>query len=290
MTADDPKGKVRKVSVLRQMSQTGFDDGDIPRLIFGISGIRSLVFPPGSSNQEFDKYFGAVMDNLRETAYSKYRLSEILQNHSARLESGEAAEMMPDGKTLNVHEDVDLELNVAFKDVFLRGSAALSFIGKMGVLLGHKITFIYENDKEFEKGSTAFLQENDSDIMKYLVNRIKIERTEWYSKFRKLRDDITHDGWKLPVAEYILLDDKPTAVLYQLGGQPLPDAIQILFTRLVDFCEDSIILLLATKLPLFFTVRYVEPDKRTAANPGKYIAVPTISAQAPVWDSYYKKP
>lgn len=263
--------KPPEFGVLTKVSSRGLSHALTTRLFFGISQIRDRVIQKEDSKRSFDRVTAPLFDSIWEAGFSKENVQEIIKRHTENVELGKAAKIENEGRQITVEEDVSVELRVALKGVFLFGGIALSYLNKIATHLGYDIKFLYGNDKEFEQGIKKFLEKNNTEVMRYLVDRIRLEREGWYSSFIKLRNEITHKGWELPKIRYGIKDGKPIVIFPNLSPDlTISNGCQFLFNRLFEFTEDVIALLLVTKLPKTYAMLMIPEDKRDGKMPLKY--------------------
>lgn len=276
MSKDNKQIGVAEISVLRKMSNKGLPHPLAVRLIFSIGEIKRFALTDQNTIKNFDKFHQQLVESIWEAGYCKDQVKNIIDSHSKNIESGAVARLVNDHQ-LNIDEDIDVDVRVAFKGVFIYGSIALSYLGKIAKELGYDINFLYGNDKEFEEGIAKFIADNNASLFHFIAGHIREARNNWSNSFLKTRIEMTHQGWQMPEIKYTLKDGKPAVIFPNFAEKvPLSEGVDILYTRLFDFCEDVIVILLATKLPASFAVMHIPEGQRDPAHPVRYKVVPNF--------------
>ncbi|MDE2079439.1 MAG: hypothetical protein KGI73_03570, partial [Patescibacteria group bacterium] len=196
----------------------------------------------------------------------------LLQKHISEVESGIKSEIKPG--QVNINDNIQLELNLYFKDFFIRGGIALSYLVKFASFLGYNISFIYQKDRDFETGIKKFLEKHNSPLMEFLVDRVRTERVHWYTTFRKTRNDIEHEGWNLPNIKYSLENGQIKVLVPKFTDTlSINEGVDFLWIKLMEFCEEMVVMLISTKLPPHFAIVHLPKEKRDLKNPVRYQVV-----------------
>jgi hypothetical protein len=287
-TTRSQKPQVREISVLRTMSHKGLPNPLAIRLFFGLTEISNHVITHKAEKEAFNKIYGPFADSIWEAGYCKDKVREIVENHTEKVESGEVAKM-ENSNQLNVEEDIAIDLKVAFKGIFLHGRIALSYLGKIAKELGYDLNFIYENEQKFEKGISEFVAKHDSPIIRFIAERIRVERASWYSIFIQTRIEIEHKGWQLPEIKYTLKNGRPAVIFPTFSDNlSMVDGTEFLYRRLFEFSEDVIALLLGSKLPPFFALVHIPENERDESLPKRYVVTPIVNLPKEVQQVHMK--
>ncbi|MCX6810078.1 MAG: SEC-C metal-binding domain-containing protein, partial [Candidatus Berkelbacteria bacterium] len=258
---------------LVKTSDLGSADPFIARMYMQIFEIRDLIFPTDKDRREFDEYYTPVLQNLMEARLVKDRCVELVNKHRQDLKSGKVTRV--ENKTLTVMESIDDNLNIWFKDFFIRGYIANQNIIRLAKFIGFKISFIFKNDQDFDEESKKFLKNNPNGGMKFLVDMVSKDRKEWFSQFVEIRTKIEHSGFQVPCLQYRINEkSEPIALEPTFGEMDIESYIDLMWNNLFPFCEDVIVFLLSSKLPEEFAVKHIPVSAREKSKPIRYVVVP----------------
>ena len=121
-------------------------------------------------------------------------------------------------------------------------------------LMGYDIGFLFQDDKKFEKGCTAF-SANHPEVHAELIERMKLYRTGWQNLLCDFRNEF--------------LEHRSKASNSYAGFYSLKNA-EVLFENVWTAIEDILILLMEPKVPVGFAIREIPEAERTPAMPKKY--------------------
>lgn len=262
--------KRTEVGVLRKAYNIGQGNDFYSRFIMGHGNIRTCVY--GKEKQlEYDNSFHPVFQNLVEMKIVKDKCQSVITKHLEAIEAGTDGKYH--GNQIDVNEPIDDELNIFFKDFFIRGQMAMEALIKHSLYMGSNIGFLFkEDDKKFRRGLKNFVLKEDDERFQLLNSFIKNHKAVWYSSFRELRCKIEHDGWSLPALRYTLDEVlKVKAILPSSPDKSLLDMLEIYWQNIVLFCEEVVVFLLSLKLKDNMVIVYVPEDKRDKHMPVRYL-------------------
>jgi len=262
--------KTREVGVLRKTYNMGKDRDFYTHFLFGLSNIRSCVYR-GNQQLEYDKSFDSVFQNLVEMNIVKIKCVELISQHLESIENGK------DGKfhdnQIDVNEPIEDELNIFFKDFFIRGEMAIGGLVSHSRYMGSNIGFLFTDDeKKFRKGLSKFILTEDDERFKGLNAFVKHHRETWYEPFNNLRNKIEHEAWHLPNLQYTL--DEQNKVQVRLPASPdksIEEILESYWQNISMFCEEVTVFLLSLKLKEDMVIVLIPEDKRDQNLPVKYI-------------------
>ncbi|XOA43054.1 MAG: SEC-C metal-binding domain-containing protein [Candidatus Nealsonbacteria bacterium] len=262
--------KIPKKGVLRLAYNFGTKDSFMARALFQILKIRDFIYK-NKEREEFDKKYTPVFQNLFEAKVSKERCMKLIKNHSEKIKKKEICEYKPEDPVIRINETIDNELNMAFKDFFIRGNIAFRGLIKIAGYMGYNISFAFSHKEKYLKKKEKFLVNNSDDKFQKFCEMIENDRKTWRSTFIKMRDAIEHDGFKLPEIKYVLdKNDQIKPIYPTINYQTIEDVLEICWLNLFRFCEDTTVFLLSTKLRDPFIMVSIPRDKRDSVNPIKY--------------------
>ena len=242
----------------------------VSRFIFGLGNIRSCVYKQKDSNT-YDKSFNRCFQNLVEMRLAKEKVTELVAGHLKKVENKEDG--LYHGNQIDVENPIDDDLNLFFKDFFIRGSMAIDGLKKHAEFMELKIDFLFsDQDKAFAKGLKKFPLEETDERFESLLNFIKNHKKSWYSDFRELRRKIEHEGWSLEDVKYYLdTKDNVKVVVPNIQEREMLVLLNHYWNIINIFCEEIVTFLLGLKLNDDMYIHYIPEDKRDKNTPVRYI-------------------
>lgn len=259
-----------EVGVLRKAY--GFGDGDdfYPRFLMGHGNIRTCAY--GREKQsEYDKSFHPIFQNLLEMKMVKDRCISTIKKHVEAIKVGTDGKYH--GSQIDVDEPIDDELNLFFKDLFIRGQMAIDGLIKHAGYMGYNISFLFTGDeKKFRNGLKNFALKEDDERFKALVDFVTNHKNAWYISFREMRRQIEHEGWSLPNLKYTLDDQLKVQVhIPKSPNHSIQEIIESHWENITLFCEEVVTFLLSLKLRDNMVIVYIPEDKRDKNMPVRYM-------------------
>lgn len=257
-----------EIGVLRKAYDTG-DDFNV-RFLMGHGSIRTCAY--GKEKQlEYDKSFHPVYQNLLEMKMVKDKCVGVISEHLEALQAGRVGKYH--GNQIDVFEPIDDELNIFFKDFFIRGQMAIGALIKHSLYMGSNVGFFFSaDDKKFRAGMKNFILSEEDERFKALSAFIANHKTTWYASFRELRRQIEHEGWSLPDLKYSIgADSKVRAHLPTTPNQSLEQMLGTYWQNMNLFCEEVVVFLLSLKLKDHMILVYIPEDKRDPNMPIRYM-------------------
>ncbi|MFA6427835.1 MAG: SEC-C metal-binding domain-containing protein [Candidatus Magasanikbacteria bacterium] len=260
-----------EVGVLKKLYQSDVGDDFYTRFIMGHCSIRSCVYEK-NEQLEYDKSFGPVLQNLVEMKMVKDKCLNLITKHIDNIQTGEDGKYH--GNQIDINEPIDDDLNIFFKDFFIRGQMAIQALIKHSRYMGSNIGFLFSDDqKKFRKGSEKFVLSEKDERFQSLISFIKNNNTVWYASFRELRRQIEHEGWALPELRYSL--DKSLKVKVDIpssSSKSIKEILETYWDNMNIFCEEVITFLLSLKLKDDMVMVYIPKEKRDQQMPVRYMA------------------
>ncbi|MBX4188391.1 MAG: hypothetical protein KW793_04660 [Candidatus Doudnabacteria bacterium] len=257
--------------ILRNKFTFSPEDAFTSFMILGIASIRDCVFSSNEQRREFDAIYDIMLQNLIEAKLAKDEYLAIVEDYNKRI--NDPTGFYYKNKTIYANEIIDDELNLLFKDFFIRGSMAIKAILKLAKFFDFKkLSFIFGNDDDFEKSSNQFSASNPYAYAREFMEHIRNHRKSWCSTFILFRDKIEHEGYKLPPINFLIDEsDKIVAVFPKTkDGREVDELLKLIWENLINFCEDTLMFLFASKLASDKRIVFIPPGKRDLHHPIKY--------------------
>ncbi|MFA6459098.1 MAG: SEC-C metal-binding domain-containing protein [Candidatus Paceibacterota bacterium] len=271
--ASVPGGAI--AGVLYGPISTASEDHFLNRFMFGILNIRDFVVPKEKRN-EFDKDYDAILQNLTEANFAKDFSLSCMKGHIKAIHDGKDGVVT--GYQLNVTHPIDTELNVFFKDFFIRSTMAIGGLQRLlNKWFGYNTSFLFSDDeKKFKKGASSFKLDQKDPRFQNLAMFIKSHRDDWYIKFKDLRDDIEHNGYKLPQIKHRVGPDGKVQVLFPAPhGQTIEQILNIGWNNLLNLCEEVLVFIMSLELKDQYIIWKVPEEKREQFNWVRYkVSIP----------------
>lgn len=253
----------------------GEEDDFYSRFYFQNSSIKSFVVPR-EKRLEYDHDYASMVQNLIEAKYSKDFSIKYIRDHLESLATGKDG--LVTGHQINVTNPIDVELNMFFKDFFIRGTMATTgLIELVNKWFGYNIAFLFtDEEKKFEKGANAFKLDRNDPRFQTLSKFIQSHRVGWYADFKELRDRIEHRGYKLPQIKHRLgANGKVEAVLPSFERQTIEETLNVIWLNLSSLCEEILIAIMSFELKPPYIIWRIPEEKRAKHNWAKYkVSIP----------------
>lgn len=245
----------------------------ITRIFWQILKIRDHVYRNKEEALAFDKKHGPVFQNLLEAKVAKQRCIDLMRDHRLRVRRRETASYDPKGDgVIHIREAVDMELNMAFKDFFIRGNIALKALVKLTGYLGYNMSFAFTDEKKYQSKKDKFLKAHPEKEFVEYVALLEQDRKNWYSLFIEIRNAIEHDGFELPNINYLLGEDDEIKTFYPtINNQDLQDILEKCWQNIFSLTEEMIVFLMKHKIQEPFTILHVPEARRSEKMPFKYV-------------------
>lgn len=265
--------KYRKVPTVKKILDYGNSDDFVARLMMEVFQIRDAVFEKDTSLiTKFDEKYKPILDNLIEMKIVMDKSIELIKKHIDEV-SRDHANFFYDNKNLHIYKTIDIDLNILFKDFFIRGRIATTYMNHLSKFLGVETSFMFYTDDAFEKGKAKFLSTYTDENCVKLMKFIELHRGSWYKSFVDLRVDIEHGGFSVPeIAYYLDESDNIVVKIPTINNMEMNEYFNIVWSQMVCLCEDIIVLLLGLKLKPPYRIYHVPEKDRDPSNPAKYVA------------------
>ena len=277
MDKDNKKKSVSSEAVAGVLYGPIEDDADhfFHRFMFQNMEVRSFIVSK-EKRLEFDRDYGTFYQNLVETRLAKtYALRELIR-HREEIATGKDG--IVTGHQLNVNNPIDDELNLFFKDFFIRGTMATEGLRQLlDKWFGYNTAFLFTDDeKKFEKGAKAFKLDRNDPRFQVFNDFVKSHKDGWYRDFKELRDQIQHQGYRLPQIKHrVDINGNVEVLVPQLRRQTIEEVLEIVWSNLSDLCEEIYIFIASLELKDGYVMSRIPEEKREMNNWARYkIAIP----------------
>ena len=207
------------------------------RFLMQMSQIRDCAYPK-DQHLTYDKSYHPVFQNLLEAKFAKEHCENLITQHKQNIADGKDG--IYHGNQIDVKIPIDDDLNMYFKDFFIRGTIAIDCLMRHTAFMGSGVGFLFidDNPKKYKKGLEKFPLKNDDPRFTGLVDMIKHNKTNWYSQFREIRRKIEHEGFALPNPRYRLNEANKVEVIFPtFGTQSIEEILKICWENLTSLCE-----------------------------------------------------
>ncbi len=261
--------KAPPLGVVQKMQDFGSTDAFIARMWFQIFELRDHIYPATKNVDEFGKLYDPILQNLTEARHVKDKAIELIEGHTQKVMTGKVSRF--DGKALHIEENIGIDLNIWFKDFFIRGKIATDMMIRLAKFLDYDISFVFAEEEKFEKEKKKLQLTKPGGITNYLLDLITDHRNNWYKPFVKMRIAIEHHGYQLPEIKYGLTQESKAIVVFPIiEGRNIPDLLNMLWENLFLLCEDVIVLMMSSKVKEPFAIRHIPEAQRNPEMPVRY--------------------
>ncbi len=257
-----------ELSILRHSYTMNDKEGFFNRFIMQMCQIRDCAYPR-NERLAYDKSYEAIFQNLLETKYAKESLENLISNHLKDIDEGKDG--IRNGSQIDIKNPIDDNINMHFKDFFIRGKIAINCLIRHSRFMGSNIGFLFDDDaKKYEKGLKRFTLKGDDKRFIALSSMIKDHQKNWFIIFNKTRAEIEHEGFKLSELKYILEGDKLKTIFPTHKGQGIKEILEICWENLINLCEEIMVFLLSLKIKNEMVIVFIPENMRNKYVPVRY--------------------
>lgn len=257
---------------VRKVADIGSSTPWVARLWIGVINVRDSVFNEATRGN-FDNKYAPILDNLLECYNAMRLLHRTLSEHETKAHSQQIFTFQ--NRNLTVTESIDVTMNQAFKDFFIKGNIAINHVFSFSKFMGHNISFLRKNkDNDFEESASKLV--SNCPETKALVEMLRGDRTTWYKYFVDVRDRIEHESLPRLVVQYSGESPNVRAHFPLIDHVGLVDLTTKVWDNLFEFVEDTAIFLLSLKLRPPLKIAIVPEGQRDPAMPIKYVITADI--------------
>lgn len=149
--------------------------------------------------QKFDNNYQPVWQALTNQREAAKRIIELLRDHNFYLAN---MQMSANVGQITIEREIDNPLNKEIKSFIVEGNIALKS-GLQNFLIevfNLNIGYIFQKETLFKNGLSSLREGNENSLIDYL----SLIRTKWLYSFVSLRNDIEHNGYKIPLIKYTI--------------------------------------------------------------------------------------
>jgi hypothetical protein len=267
--AVEPSWTVKKVA--DEGSQSPF----VARLMISIFKLRDIAELDADARKRFDSAYMIVLTSMGTARDAAKAIIRIWQDHDGRVKNGEIVRLQRN--QIHIDQTVDRELGQQ-TDTFLNGAVRALKQGMQGVTaeLQVNIGFLFQKQAGFEAG-IATLKATDPGLANYLV-----EARQWTEVLVGRRNDVEHEGWRLPDVVYTRTAAGVTAAEPSVDGQPVSQYVASILDRLTWFVEDVTAHLLRRRFPREVALTELRPEQRAPDVPERF-RITLAAGGEPLW-------
>lgn len=255
--------------VLRKAWNIEPNDDFFHRFIFQMGQIRDCT-SPREERPKHGKSYETIFQNLLEAKFVRSRCIALIEAHNKGVSEGKDAYIL--GHQINVDNPIDDELNLLFKDFFIRGVMAIDRLFSHCIFIGYPVSGLFsDKEKKRVEALEAFPLSKDDPRRKSLVEFVEGNQKAWYRLFREHRTQIVHHGWKLPSLKYIPAAGNKVEVLYpKIHSHEIPALLDICWNNMTNFCEELLVFIASLKLPDHLTMIEIPKENRDPHRPVRF--------------------
>lgn len=240
------------------------------RFLMQMAQIRNCAYPR-EQRLAYDRSYNPVFQNLLEAKLAKEHCENLIAQHKQDIAEGKDGRYH--GNQIDVERPIDDDLNMHFKDLFIRGTIAINCLIRHTACMGSGIGFLFieNNQKKYKKGLEKFPLKNDDPRFTALVDMIKHNKINWYAQFREIRHKIEHEGFELPHLRYRLNAQNKVEVIFPtFDTQSIEEVIKIYWENLTNLCEEILVFLLILKFKDYMIIVRILSEMRDKHFPARY--------------------
>ncbi|HWB06118.1 MAG TPA: SEC-C metal-binding domain-containing protein [Verrucomicrobiales bacterium] len=240
------------------------------RFIVQMSDIRKCVID-SDDRDTYQESYECIFQNLVEARLARAHVKDLISDHNRRLQTKEDG--IIHGHQIDIVEPIDDDLNLFFKDFFIRGVMVIDQLFEDSARMGYPIKNLFsEQEKKRCEAIENFPLTNEDERFKSLLAFIDGHKASWYGKFKELRTMIEHRGWSLPPVSYQTVPGNRVAAKYpQVLGIGLVEIIEISWNNLTNLCEEILVFIAGLKLPdNLIMVKLSEEEQELIRVPVRY--------------------
>lgn len=247
-------------------------DGDdfYARFLMQMSQIRNCAYPKERC-MLYDKSYHPVFQNLLEAKLAKEHCENLIVQHKQNIANDKDG--IYHGNQIDIKNPIDDDLNMYFKDFFIRGTIAIRCLMRHTAFMGSGIGFLFVDDnvKKYKKGLEKFPLKSDDSRFTALADMVKHNKTNWYHQFSEIRSKIEHEGFALPNLRYHLNPQNKVEITFPVfGKQSIEEILKICWENLTKLCEEILVFLLSLKLKDDMVMVEIPEHMRDKHFPVKY--------------------
>ena len=263
--------------VVRKYADEGSSSPFMARLFLGMLTLSEAM--PTTEREALDTVYEPLITTLMEIRGTAKELTDLYTGHAGKIADGSIVQMQ--GASIHISESIDRQLRKLI-DEFLT-TATRSFKDRMQRVtsaLGVNIGFLYQKQGAFEAGLAAMMQA-DRPLAEYIH-----EARQWGQVLVDARNDMEHNGWRLPAPEYAEAGGVVSVAEPLISGQPVTAFAIQMTDRLMCFVEDVTAHCIGRYFPAAMAITEIPLEQRPATVPSRF--QPTLAQGGlPLWQIAY---
>ena len=249
--------------IVQKFADEGSRSPYMARLMMGIMRTRDSVYTDPTTRDKFDGPFEQVISSLMSVRTATKEIVDMWDAHVRKIASGEI--IRRGAQTIHIDENIDKELQRQLEG-FLSSAVRAFKYGMQGTVaeLQENIRFLFMKQRAFDSG-IAKLQVTDPLLAEYLR-----QARVWSERLQQSRNDMEHNGWKLPRVIYSDTGSSITIAEPEISGQPVSQFVKFMHDRLSCFVEEVTVHCLQKLMPAEVTITEIPPAERLAELPERF--------------------
>ncbi len=189
---------------IQRIADEGTAEPYVARLWSGLFEIRDILLRHLARDdrdfelrrRRFDDLYTPVLDAMGSARKHARRISELVEGHRAKIDSG--AIVSHQANAVQIDESISAPLQEAFANFIFASVRAAKLHQDLLKYLGLDIGFLFAKEANFQARIGELRQRGQDVLAGYLV----ATRAGWSDKLINKRNDLEHEGWRLPDVRY----------------------------------------------------------------------------------------
>jgi len=278
---------------LQKIADEGTAEPFIARLWTGVLDLRDVLFRHKTSSEAdyvahcrcFDDLYIPVLEALSSARQHSRAIKELIGNHRAKLASGSIVSYQQ--HAVQINESIGSSLHKEFSGFLSTAVRAAKLFQHVLSYLNVNVDFLFQKPQRFTKGLTQLHTAGMTELADYLDKT----RSGWSDTLVQRRNNLEHEGWRLPDVRYI---QKPSGVVTviepEVDGRPVTEFVSYMQDRLFAFVEELLAYAVQRGIAGFADVVEIPKEKRDPKNVIRFrVSVSAIEPEACFWRLRYNE-
>jgi hypothetical protein len=262
-----------------KMADEGTSSPVMARLFLNVLDLKKSALQTKKEVDAFEKPYELVLMSSSTVRDLAVEIEQLITDHRSKAARGAGVRI--GGRTIHVDEPIDKELR-RLVEAFLNSSNRLMLTGMKEVAKAFQldIAFFFRKESTFLNGVAA-LDVTDPDLAKYCR-----EARIWADKLNTLRNEMEHNFWSVPKAQYRIEHGSVEVLEPEVLGRSVSDFVKFITDRMLCFIEDICIHGIQKRMPESISVTEVPLIQRPTERPERFM-ICTAGGGMPLWKIAY---
>jgi hypothetical protein len=275
---------------IQKIADEGTSEPYIARLWLGVTQLRDWLLRHKAAGDRdfevrrlrFDELYQPVRAAMDSTRTDARRVVELIAAHRERVHNREIVGYQ--AHTVEIHESIAAPLQESFANFVSAAARATKLLQGLLRDLDLEVGFLFSNDTNFQAGLAKVL---DPALAGYLA----ATRAGWSDMLINKRNDLEHNGWRLPDVSYRPgPDGHPVVLEPECAGMPVSAWVQHVLPHVLAFVEDMVAYCVQRGLRPGADIGEVPPVERDPVNPQRFVyTVPSLQSDVRLWHLRYSQ-